>query len=67
MILTFPVAWAVSTLLLAIVFYGLITPLGLLFRLIGRDPLDRSFKSDKDSYWQEKPAAENSRRYLQQF
>jgi hypothetical protein len=54
-------------LLLAGVFYGLLTPLGLLFRLLGRDALDRSWRSDHDSYWQEKSAAENSRRYLQQY
>ena len=67
MILAFPLAWIVSTLLLAIIFYGLIAPLGLWFRLIGRDPLDRRFRSEQDSYWQEKPAAANSRRYFQQF
>ncbi len=67
MILTFPIAWIVSTLLLAIVFFGLITPLGLFFRLIGRDSLDRRLASSQDSYWQEKPAAVGSRRYFQQF
>jgi carbamoyltransferase len=67
MILTFPISWTVSTLLLAVVYYVLITPIGLALRLLGRDVLPRSWSSDQDSYWQEKPAAENSRRYLQQF
>lgn len=67
MFLTFPIAWLFSTLLLAVVFYGLFTPLGLLFRLLGRDPLDRRWPADQNTYWQEKPAAENHRRYLKQF
>ena len=66
-VLTFPLAWLVSTLVLAIIFYGLLTPLGLLFRLVGRDVLERTLRSDQDSYWREKPAAENPERYLRQF
>jgi carbamoyltransferase len=67
MVLTFPLAWLVSTLVLAIIFYGLLTPLGLLFRLLGRDALDRTLPNDQDSYWRKKPAAENPERYLRQF
>lgn len=67
MILAFPVAWIVSTLLLAAVFYGLVTPLALVFRLMGRDALDRKLRQDQDSYWQARPAAENPRRYLRQY
>jgi len=55
---TSPVAAVVSFILLGAIFYGVLTPLGLLFRLTGRDPLDRCFRSDQDSYWQDKPAAE---------
>src|SRR5947209_8661384 len=39
MVLVFPVGWLVSRLLLAVVFYGLLTPMGLLLRLLGHDPL----------------------------
>jgi carbamoyltransferase len=67
MIIAFPIAWSVSTLLLAIVFYSFFTPLGVWFRLIARDPLDRRFRSDQDTYWQEKTAANSNRRYFQQF
>jgi carbamoyltransferase len=65
--LTAPVAWVVSAVLLAVVYYGVVTPLGLLFRLIGRDELDRRFRSGQDTYWREKPAATDTSRYLQQF
>ncbi len=67
MFLTYPLAWLVSNLTLAIIFYGLLTPLAVLFRLLGRDALDRSLNSDQDSYWQTKPAAESPERYLRQY
>ena len=67
MIAAFPLAWLVSNLVLAMIFFGLLTPLGLLFRLLGRDPLDRAWPGRQDSYWQEKPAADKSERYLRQF
>ena len=67
LIVTFPLAWTVSLAVLAIAFYGLITPLALFFRLIGRDVLDRRPRPDEDSYWQAKPPAERLQRYLQQY
>src|SRR5262245_53239250 len=36
---TFPIGWAVSRLVLAVPFYTVFAPLGLLFRLLGRDAL----------------------------
>ena len=39
----------VSRVLVAAVFYGMITPMGLVARLFGRDPLAR--KAKKPSYW----------------
>lgn len=67
MIITFPLAWLISLLVVAAIFYGLITPLGLLFRRLGRDPLDRAWRGRQDSYWKEKPAAQSHERYLRQF
>src|SRR4051794_36680852 len=40
-VVTFPVGWLVSHALLALLFFGIITPLALVFRLLGRDPLGR--------------------------
>jgi hypothetical protein len=67
MIVTFPFAWIVSLVVLAIIFYGLITPLALLFRLLGRDALGRQHRPEQDTYWQEKPATQHPRRYLRQY
>ena len=67
MIAAFPLAWLVSNVVLVLVFFGLMTPLGLLFRLLGRDPLNRTWPGRQDSYWQKKPAADKPERYLRQF
>ena len=42
MVLAFPIGWTVSQVMLAVMFFGLFTPIGLVFRLIGRDPLQRA-------------------------
>ena len=40
----------VSRLLLTLIYYGLVTPIGLLRRLLGHDPLQMRRRRD-DSYW----------------
>ena len=55
MVLAFPIGWTVSQAMLALMFYGLFTPIGLLFRLIGRDPLQLSRRSGLETYWTPKP------------
>ncbi len=67
MVVTFPISWTISLLLLALLFYGLVTPLALAFRILGRDPLSRKLSSDQASYWQTKPQATDSRRYFRQY
>jgi saxitoxin biosynthesis operon SxtJ-like protein len=42
--------WVNSRILLGLVFYGLVTPMGLAMRLRGRDPMRRRFEPGADSY-----------------
>jgi hypothetical protein len=67
MILAFPIGWTVSQVMLAAMFFGLFTPIGLVFRLLGRDPLHRARRSDLESYWAPKPTPTDLRRYFKQF
>ncbi|MBK9167701.1 MAG: hypothetical protein IPM24_09580 [Bryobacterales bacterium] len=41
----------VHPVVLAILFYGVFTPMGLAMRLAGRDPMRRKFDPAADSYW----------------
>jgi hypothetical protein len=67
MVLAFPIGWTVSQLMLALLFFGLFTPIGLVFKLIGRDPLHRARRVDVASYWAPKASPVDLRRYFKQF
>jgi len=67
MMLAFPIGLLVSHVALAVMFYGLVTPLALVFRLAGRDPLALKWSRDARSYWQPKPEPTDVRRYFKQF
>jgi hypothetical protein len=67
MVLAFPIGWTVSQVTLMVMFFGLITPIGLLFRLAGRDPLHRARRPERESYWAPKPAPLDLGRYFKQF
>jgi len=45
------IGWVMSRVLLSLVFYLIVTPIGFLARLMGKDFLDLKFKDDKESYW----------------
>jgi hypothetical protein len=67
MVLVFPIGWLVSQVVLAVMFYGIITPVALLFRLGRRDLLCRKPALDRPSYWTPKTTPEDVRRYLRQY
>jgi uncharacterized membrane protein len=66
-LLTFPVGIAVSTVLLALFYYLLLTPVGLIFRLMRRDSLRRRFEPEAGSYWIERKLPDKLNRYFNQF
>jgi hypothetical protein len=43
---------ALSMILLGLIYYGMFTPVGLAFRVAGRDPLHRKLDRAAKSYWQ---------------
>jgi hypothetical protein len=38
-LLTYPIGWGVSHVLLGVIFYGIVTPIGIILRITGHDPL----------------------------
>jgi hypothetical protein len=62
-----PIGYFVSFLLLAGFYFLVITPVALVFRLIGRDPLRRRFEPTTESYWVPHKPSEETERYLHQF
>ena len=57
----------VSYTVLAMVFYLVLTPIGLLMRLVGYDPMSRRFDKDAASYWVPREGSRKVGRYFRQF
>jgi hypothetical protein len=51
LMLAYALGWVNTRLLLALFYYGIVSPVGLVMRLFGRDPLERKWSSDQPSYW----------------
>ena len=66
-VLTFPLGWVTSRLLLAALYFGVFTPLGLVLRVLGRDALRLRACPKQASYWAEKPAPPDVSRYFRPF
>src|SRR2546421_396631 len=64
MILVFPIGWLMSRVMLAVLYYGLFTPLAVAFRLGGRDALRRRTRPAGDSYWVPRPPTLEVSRYF---
>lgn len=62
-----PIGWSMSYVILIIVFYLLITPLGLIRRCVWGDPLERSLDRGAHSYWTKRPLTDDIKRYYRQF
>lgn len=57
-----------TKILLGIVFYLFITPVAFIFKIAGRDPLDRKMEENRDSYWTlRKQSSADKKRHERQF
>lgn len=56
-----------STVVLAVIFYGVILPIGLAMRLLGKDPLKLRPSPAVQSYWIERPPGPSPQSMQQQF
>ena len=62
---TLPIGWIVSQVLLRVIYYVILTPLGLLFRVVGRDPLQLR-RPNVESYWVEHAPVADVKSYYRQ-
>jgi hypothetical protein len=66
-LLTFPLGLVVSELILVILFFGVVTPLGWLMRLRGWDPMERKFERGAQTYWKPRTGKVEMKRYFRQY
>lgn len=62
-----PVGWLVSHLLLAVLFYLVVTPVGIIMRICRYDPMNRRFDRRASSYWMPRHEARETKRYFKQY
>lgn len=63
----FPIGFVLSYCILAIVYYLVITPVGLIMRLVGYDPMERKLDREAETYWKVREPSPNSSRYFRQI
>jgi carbamoyltransferase len=61
------IGFVMTAVILTIVFYVVLTPIGLLQRLLGRRPLDLAFVSGESTYWQVRSDKFETANYEKQF
>lgn len=66
-IVTFPIGWVVSQVVLIVMYYGIVTPLGLILRCMHPDPLTRDKQPNATSYWLDKTQPADLRSYFRQY
>ena len=67
MLLGKSIGLVVGTVILLIVFYGLMTPMSIIMRFARPDRLERAFDPDAKTYWHEREPHPGKRRYYRQF
>lgn len=66
-VITFPIGWVISQLVLLLMFLLVITPVALFMRLRGRDILQLKRPLDHVSLWKQRPDRTDPSRYLKQY
>lgn len=71
MIISYPLAFVVSHVVMAAIYFLVLTPIGLLRRALAGDPMQRGFDERADSYWQPRrarePGSDKYAGYFRQF
>ena len=66
MYLAYPIGFVVSHVLLGVIFYLILTPVGLLMKVFGYDPLQRQMGA-ATTYWVRTEPPANKNQYFRQF
>ena len=66
-LVTYPIGFVLSHVLVAILFFLFLVPLGLALRLFGRDPLGLRFDREAKSYWVPRHGRAAVERYFWQY
>lgn len=66
--LAFVLGWFVSRIILSVIFFGIITPIGIVMKLAGKDILSEKIDRNASTYWIPRdPAADDPKRCEKPF
>ncbi|HEY4313509.1 MAG TPA: SxtJ family membrane protein [Pirellulales bacterium] len=65
-LVTLPIGLVVGEIVLAVIYFGMFLPVSLIFRLMGRDALERRVDRNVSSYWQPKTQPAGPESYFRQ-
>lgn len=63
----FPIAFVVSHVILAFVYFLILTPAAVVLRLAGKDPMNRTLDRNAKTYWIPREATRPKASYFRQF
>jgi hypothetical protein len=66
-IVALPIGFVLSQVLMALIYYLVITPIGLVFRAIGRDAMGRKLDAKCASYWHDRGPARKPSTYFRLY
>jgi hypothetical protein len=66
-LLSYPIGFVLSYVIMGTLFFGVITPVGLIFRLMRRDALHRRMEPQAASYWLDPRPRRSRESYFKQF
>ena len=62
-----PIGWTLTQAVMMLVFYLVVTPIGLIMKAVGRDQMNRKLEPKASTYWIERKAKVETDRYFKQF
>lgn len=66
-IVSYPIGFVLSYVIMGTLFYVLITPVALFFKLTGRDAMNRRFEPEAATYWSEPRPSRGNESYFRQY
>ena len=67
MYLCFPLGWLMSHVILLATYYLVVTPIGVMLRLMGKDLLDVAIRPDAETYFVKRQPVTDKKQYFRQF
>jgi hypothetical protein len=66
-ILTYPIGFVLSHVIMGSLFFLIISPIGIVFRIMGKDLLDLEWDPEAESYWLDCAPPRSKESYFRQF